>query len=535
MVVHLDRLEEDVAQVVLVSGVGSVDDALRIAVDDGVLHRDGLGLGAVVGIHVDENALTAGQHLEVVDGEGAHLAAELERAGDFRAVLADEAERSGDREHAAQVVGTRREGDLRLAGADGGEQLLGVRDDEGVVATAAALRQHREGGHAGCGFGVVDVVGARVGIDFHLVAARIEHAGGGAADHVLSALGHGVGLAAEHHGVAGGAGDGLPGDGDVGGVAGGDGGRVGDGLRRRQGRIDRGDVGAPGQLLEGDRAGREDVHEGFLGDGGDDDLGRVGHIGHRGDAALEGDGTAVDRADAHDEVVAGGVRIGRLHEHGARSGDLEGHIAQGRDALAVGHGRRLELELAAARHDGVGLAAADEEVVTDHLLLDGAGEVLRVREVPGLVAGEDVQGEVLRLLHERGPPLGRAHLLVSDLAVGQEVEIAARSVVARIGTQDGTGGIGQGEVVGEVDDVAGIIRRQVVEPVVRGRDAQVARRDILGVGAREDGLAGEVQEQVVLEGERARGDLETEHARVVRVVHEVQVLQGVVLEHERAD
>ena len=234
-------------------------------------------------------------------------------------------------------------------------------------------------------------------------------------------------------------------------------------------------------------------------------------------------------------MVAGGIRIGRLHEHGARSGDLEGHIAQGRDALAVGHDRSLELQLAAARHDRVGLAAADEEVVTDHLLLDGTGEVLRIRKVPGLVAFEDVQGEVLGLLHERGPPLGRTHLLVGDLAVGEEVEEAARGVVARIGIQDGTASLAEREVVGEVDDVAGIVLRQVVEPVVLRGEAHVARRDVLGVGASEDGLAGEVQEQVVLEGELARSDLEAEHARVVRVVHEVQVLQGVVLEHELAD
>ena len=234
-------------------------------------------------------------------------------------------------------------------------------------------------------------------------------------------------------------------------------------------------------------------------------------------------------------MVAQALRIGRLDEHGARLVHLEGDVAEGRDALAVGDAGGLEVQLAAVHDDGVGFARADEEVVADHLLLDGAGEVLRVREVPGLVALDEIQREVLRLLHERGPPLGRAHLLVGDLAVGEEVEETARGVVTRIGSQNGTGGLGLREVVREVGQFTGVVLRQVVEPVVRRGDAHVARRDILGVGAREDGLAGEVQEQVVLEGEGTRGDLEAEHARVVRVVHEVQVLQGVVVEHEGAD
>ena len=234
-------------------------------------------------------------------------------------------------------------------------------------------------------------------------------------------------------------------------------------------------------------------------------------------------------------MVAQILRIGRLDENGARLVHLEGDVAERGDALAVGHARRLEVELPAIHHDGVGFAGVDIQVVTDHLFLDGAGEELGVRQVPGLVSGKEIQREVLRLLHERGPPFGRTHLLVGDFTVCQEIEETTRGIVARIVPQDRTGRLALGKVVGEIGDRAGIILRQVVEPVVRSGDTHVSRRDVLGVGTRENGLTGHIQDQVVLEGEGPRGDLESEDTRVVRVVHEIQVLQGVVLEYQGAD
>ena len=131
-------------------------------------------------------------------------------------------------------------------------------------------------------------------------------------------------------------------------------------------------------------------------------------------------------------MVAQVLRIGRLDENGTRLVHLEGDVAERGDALAVGHARRLEVELPAIHHDGVGFAGVDIQVVTDHLFLDGAGEELGVRQVPGLVSGKEIQREVLRLLHKRGPPFGRTHLLVGDLTVSQEIEETARGIVARI-------------------------------------------------------------------------------------------------------
>ena len=535
MLIDLDALEEDVAQEELVGRIGSIDDALGEALDDGVLHGDVAGGHAFGIVQVDEHALAGGIHGEVLQAEVAHFgAAQFEGAHDRRAGLALEGERSGDGQHAAEVIFAGSEGDGILAGRDGGKQLVDRVDDQFRILAAATLRQDRKGGHAGSGFGVVDIGGGRVGIHLDGVAARIEHAGGGAANHELSALGDRVGLALEDDGVASGALDRIPTDRDVSRVAGGDGGRIRLRSRSRERRVDRRHILGPGQLLEADGTGREDVHKRLPGNGGDQDLLGVGHVGESGDAALEGDFTAVHRADADDEMMTRGLGIRRLDQERTGTVHLEGQVSDRRDAGAVGDGRGLEGEHAVLADDVVGFGRVDVQVVADHLFLDGTGEVLGVAEVPGLAARNQVEGEVLRLFHEGRPPFGSTDLLVRDFAVGKDVEEAARCVVAGIRAQDGTGGVGLREVGGEIADGTVIPDGEVVEPVVGSRHAHVGRRHVLDVGAGQDGLPGHVQEQVVLEGEGSRSDLQAEYAGVVGVVDEVQVLEGVVLEHEFA-
>ena len=222
-------------------------------------------------------------------------------------------------------------------------------------------------------------------------------------------------------------------------------------------------------------------------------------------------------------------RIGRFDDHRTGAAHLEGDVTVGRDAGTVGNGRILEVEHAVGHYDGVLLAAMQVEVVAHHFFLDGAGEVLRVGKVPGLVAGERIQGKVLRLLHIGSPPLGSAHLLAGDIGTGQDIEQSARSIVAGRFVQDRTSRLREREIIGEVSG------RNVEEPVVGRRYAQVGSREVFGVGTRQDSLPRHVQEEVVLEREAAGFDLKAKDTAIVGIVHKAQVEQGVVLKRQGSD
>ena len=218
--------------------------------------------------------------------------------------------------------------------------------------------------------------------------------------------------------------------------------------------------------------------------------------------------------------------IGRFDDHRAGTAHLEGNVTVGRDTGAVGNRRILEVEHTVGNHDGIFLAAMQVEVVAHHFFLDGAGEVLRVGKVPGLVAGERIQGKVLRLFHIGSPPFGSTYLLAGDIGAGQDVEQSARSIVAGRFVQDRTSRLREREIIGKVSG------RNIEEPVVRRRYTQVGGRNVFGVGTCQDRLAGHVQEEVVLEREAARFDLKAKDTGIVGIVHKAQVEQGVVLKRQ---
>ena len=467
--------------------------------------------------------------MEILHGEASHRrAAELEATLHHGIGLSLEGQRSGDGEGAAQVEFTGSQGNGFLTGGNGGQEVVhGLHHQLGVFA-GTALRQHCETGHAGGRFGVVDIVLAGVGIHVNHVGTRIQHAGSGTADDEFG-FGHRAGLTVEHNRVAGGVLHGIPGNEHIGCFTCREGSRLGHGERSGQGGVHGSDIGAPGQLSQAHGTGREYIHQGFLGDGGDEHLLGIGHVGQGRCTALEGDGGTVNGTHANHEVLAGRFGIGGLDDQGAGSIHLEGQIAIGGNALTVGHGSVLEAQHTVAYHDGVVLGSVDVQEVTHHLLLDGTGEVLGVGQIPGVFALYLTQGKVFGFFHVRSPPLGSTYALSGNDRIRVQVEQSGGSVVAGIVFQDGTASLGQGEVVGEVNHRTVITHGQAVEVVVGSGHAQIGGGFVLGVGTLQDSLSAEVQEQVVLEAEAVGDNLQAEDTGVVGVVHKVQVVQGIVL------
>ena len=494
---------------------------MKVAVNDGDRVGDG-----TVGLVLDEHGGTVTDNLEAAqDDAAADLSAKGEagRDGGLLAVLglALELERRSDGQRADGVrsvaVG---EGDLGLAGADGVEQVIDGGNDELGGLAVSARRQDREGALADGGLGVVDVVLTGVGVDVHGVAARVEHPYHVGADDIRGLVG-GVGLAAEHHRVAGRILDGLPADGQVLGVTGGDGGRLDGRFGSRQGGVDLERVERPGELRDADGAGGIDIDEGLAGDVADEYLLGVAHQGEFGCSALDGDARTLDVADADDHV--GAAAVNRLYDYRTGAVNLEGEIAVGRYAALVGDGRVLEVKGGVVDVHRLGLDV-HQEAVADLGLGDVAHEVLGVAEVPGVRTGQGGERQVLGLLHVRGPPFrgsgpGGCHVGVD------EVEEAALGVEARVGGQLGAVLL---EVVGP--ESGGDVEIEVVGEA----DSQVVGGVVLGVAASEGGLLGHIEQEVVLEAEaaylRAVVLVYGDDAGVVGVVAETEVAHRVVLE-----
>ena len=136
--------------------------------------------------------------------------------------------------------------------------------------------------------------------------------------------------------------------------------------------------------------------------------------------------------------------------------------------------------------------------------------------------------KILRGLDIFNPPLGSTYAGTSYLTASQNVELAGLCVVARVRGKCAATCLRNAENAVEESWVA------VPEPVVKCCEIQVVTCHILGILPCENGLLRHVQEEVPLEAEAFRGGLEGNDAAVVRVVHEREVHEGVVLEHDLA-
>ena len=198
VILHHHAGEDDVLNIEHVGRVGGIDDALGEAIDLSVLDGHFLGHHTFGVVQVQEDIQAIGLDAEVLGGEASYRrAAELEAALYHGIGLTLEGERSRHGEGTAQVVFTGSQGDGVLTGSNGGQEFV-HRLDHQFGAFTAALRQYGKGSNASGRFGVVDVVGTRVGIHVNVIGTRIQHAGSGTADDEFGLV-HRAGLTVKYH------------------------------------------------------------------------------------------------------------------------------------------------------------------------------------------------------------------------------------------------------------------------------------------------------------------------------------------------
>ena len=397
---------------------------------------------------------------------------------------------------------------------------------------ATALRLDGDGYAAFLGFLIVDVTFCGNCSDGETVKTGLKFGDCLCRDGATQRAGlQFLGLPVELHNVGRCIVNGVPGSGNCGFVALGEGNGLNGEFRSCKDLVAGLGVKAPGKFGEGNCAGGEDLHQAFALDLGDDNL-LDACIGRCHCAADHRKSVVVLKAD-YDRC---GTAVSNLKVYGT-SGilDLEGGIALDGSALP-GNGSCAEEVDGAVGIERSLFSTHKEEFVPYAGVLYLTCKQGCILEIPHVSALKEVLGEILGFLHIGDPPLGSANLSVNQILVCELEEVALGVVAGILGENlescsAGVHLLKEGVTVCETVVVLCIQSGNYGTAVVLEQMAQFKPLVLCILAFNARSIL--IEEEVVLQ-RHGSSDADCEDTAVVAVVDGGNVLDGVVLHDEAA-